>query len=133
MMGKKYLHRPRCDNAVVDLYEYLLSNNYTWYNELEWIYVGKKYNRYIKYEYGKLIPDYLFRSSVKSLCFNHTCVNKTMYIILYNQCFINNEYKRENLFKFFREKREFEEKFYLDGKVDSKKFYHWMNLHKRMI
>lgn len=67
-----------------------------------------------------LIPDYLFRSSVKSLCFNHTCVNKTMYIILYNHCFINGVYDRKKLFSFFKVKRKFEEQFYLDGKVDSK-------------
>ena len=132
-MGKKYLHRPRCDNAVVDLYEYLLSNNYKWTNDLEWIALGKKYNRYIKYEDCTLIPDYLFRPSVKSLCFSWTTANKDTYVMLYNLCYIDGKYVREKLFQFFRDKRKCEEQFYLDGNVDSKKFYHWMNLYKRMI
>ena len=35
-MSKKYLHRPRCDNAIVDLYDYLLKNDYSWKDDKNW-------------------------------------------------------------------------------------------------
>lgn len=129
-MSKKYLHRQRCDNAIVDLYDYLLKNDYSWKDDKNWIAVKKCYNRYLDKE-SVLIPYHVFRNSCHSLCFDWTCVNKEIYIYLYSLCYQTGEYDRSKLIHWFKEKRKFEIQFYKDGKIDSKKFYHWMDWHNK--